>query len=57
MRDEFYRAGGPIFFQFGGEGPADALIDNYYWQTYAAEYGALLVVLEHRFYGDSWPTR
>jgi len=56
VRDDLYKEGGPVFFQFGGEGPADGYIDSFYWQTYAAELGALLIVLEHRFYGDSWPT-
>ncbi len=42
---------------FGGEGPADYMVDNYYWQTYAANYSAMLIVLEHRFYGESWPTK
>jgi len=41
---------------FGGEGPADGMVDAYYWHNYAAAYNALLIVLEHRFYGESYPT-
>jgi len=57
VRRSYYRPGGPIFFMFGAEGPADGMVDYYIWQEYAAQYDALLVVLEHRFYGESFPTQ
>ncbi|CAG2182098.1 unnamed protein product, partial [Oppiella nova] len=55
--DAHYKAGGPVFFLFGGEGAASSVRlssmtnigDN------AKTYGALLVELEHRFYGKSQP--
>jgi len=48
---------GPIFLQVGGEG---AISDGYVIYTemavnYGKRYGALLLVLEHRFYGESKP--
>ncbi|CAG2182425.1 unnamed protein product, partial [Oppiella nova] len=54
--DAHYKAGGPVFFMFGGEGAASS-----FWLTSsnmadnAKKYGALLVELEHRFYGESQP--
>jgi len=53
----FYKAGGPIFVQIGGEGA----ISGAYVQAvemavnYGKRYGALMFVLEHRFYGKSKP--
>jgi hypothetical protein len=58
INDTFYNPDipGPIFFQFGGEAPISpfyvTLLD---YVTYAQKYGALLVALEHRFYGESAP--
>ena len=53
----FNRKGnGPVFLMIGGEGTANAL-----WvvvgsmMRYAAKYGALCLLLEHRFYGKSHP--
>eukprot|EP00112_Aurelia_sp_Birch-Aquarium-sp1_P012459 Seg2620.1 transcript_id=Seg2620.1/GoldUCD/mRNA.D3Y31 product="putative serine protease K12H4.7" protein_id=Seg2620.1/GoldUCD/D3Y31 len=53
----FNRKGnGPVFLMIGGEGTANAL-----WVVvgsmvkYAAKYGALCLLLEHRFYGKSHP--
>lgn len=48
---------GPVFLMIGGEGPLRAT-----WVAvgamvqYAQKYGALVLALEHRFYGDSHPT-
>lgn len=51
-----YRAGGPIFLMLGGESEASAawMVDGA-WQQYARDHGAFLVLLEHRYYGESQP--
>ncbi len=47
---------GPVFLMIGGEGTANPI-----WvvvgsmMKYAAKYGALCLLLEHRFYGKSHP--
>eukprot|EP00042_Codosiga_hollandica_P044248 m.432026 g.432026 ORF g.432026 m.432026 type:complete len:496 (-) comp56745_c1_seq1:122-1609(-) len=53
----FYQAGGPLFIMIGGEGPADATwiaIDTAI-MLYAQLYKALVVQVEHRFYGETHP--
>jgi len=54
----FYKSGGPLFVQIGGEGRASPewLIKGA-WLDYAQKYGAYCALLEHRFYGDSHPTK
>lgn len=54
--DSFYTEGSdaPIFFEIGGEGTLGGAPGGYL-ATLAKEYGALLVALEHRFYGESIP--
>jgi pimeloyl-ACP methyl ester carboxylesterase len=53
----WYRPGGPIFVNIGGEGPASPLDVNHFQESnYAQDFGAMLVALEHRFYGLSQPT-
>ena len=48
---------GPVFFVFGGEGAiSDKYVKDFAVREYAKELGALLVSLEHRFYGLSIPT-
>ncbi|XP_045200645.2 putative serine protease K12H4.7 isoform X2 [Mercenaria mercenaria] len=51
-----FRAGGPIFLMLGGEAEASPawLVDGA-WQQYARDHGAFLVLLEHRYYGESQP--
>lgn len=58
MNDTLYREGGPVFLQLGGEGTADPiwLIDGQVATNYGTQFGALLIYLEHRFYGESHPT-
>eukprot|EP01084_Bolivina_argentea_P189493 325856_1 len=49
---------GPIFILLSGEGKMDGekMGEKYFIRQLAAEHGALLVNLEHRFYGESMPT-
>ncbi|XP_056140106.1 thymus-specific serine protease [Lampris incognitus] len=57
VNDKFYRSGGPVFLMIGGEGPAVlAWMVEGTWLTYAQKLGALCLMLEHRFYGQSHPT-
>lgn len=57
INDTFYKRGGPVFLQIGGEGEANPI-----WMikgqpmNYAKIYGAFAVMLEHRYYGKSHPT-
>ena len=57
VNDEYF-TGGPVFLMIGGEGPLSPL-----WVTvgamvdYAKQHGALILGLEHRFYGKSQPLR
>ncbi|CAG2166651.1 unnamed protein product, partial [Oppiella nova] len=54
--DAHYKAGGPVFFMFGGEGAASSFfLTSSNMADNAKKYGALLVELEHRFYGESQP--
>jgi len=50
--------GQPIFLVLGGEGPiADTYVGDHFISGYWARiFGAMIVALEHRFYGDSMPT-
>lgn len=54
----FWDGTGPVFFILGGEGPiSTAYVSGHFViNQYAQQHGALVVALEHRFYGDSMPT-
>lgn len=54
--ETYYKQGSdaPVFFEIGGEGTLGGPPGGYL-ATLAKEYGALLVALEHRFYGESIP--
>jgi hypothetical protein len=57
VNDEHWKKGGPVFLQIGGEGPADPIwMTEGQWIKYAQTYGAICVMVEHRFYGKSHPT-
>ena len=45
-----------MFVYIGGEGPQSAPSPRLFMATLAAETGALMVALEHRFFGESYPT-
>ena len=57
MNDTFYKEGGPVFLMIGGEGKANPVwMVMGQWIKYAQSYGALCLMLEHRYYGLSHPT-
>ena len=49
-------AGSPVFLYIGGEGPQGPPSSRLFMWTLAEEHGALMLALEHRFYGESQPT-
>ena len=49
-------AGFPVFLYIGGEGPQGPMSSRMFIYAQAKEHRALLVTLEHRFYGESLPT-
>jgi len=51
-----WEAGNPVFFYFGNEAEVTAYIDytGFMWEQ-AADFNALLVFAEHRYYGESLP--
>jgi len=50
----WWHSRGPIFLYIGGEGPVSETPNNYVVNL-AHDFGALIVTLEHRFYGESQP--
>jgi pimeloyl-ACP methyl ester carboxylesterase len=57
LSKQHYREGGPTLLMIGGEGAANpAWMGAGSWQDYARQEGAAMVLLEHRFYGESRPT-
>ncbi|PSN56520.1 hypothetical protein C0J52_14786 [Blattella germanica] len=54
----FHVPGGPVFLMIGGEAAASAkwMVEGQ-WINYAQKYNALCFQLEHRYYGESHPTR
>ena len=54
---EHFKPGGPALIMIGGEGEASpGWLGWGVWSEIAAENGAAMFVLEHRFYGKSAPT-
>lgn len=51
---QYWDGKGPVFFEIGGEGTLSGPPGGY-MATLAKNYSALLVALEHRFYGESIP--
>lgn len=47
--------GFPIFLYIGGEGPQSAPSSRLLMYTLAQEHNALMIALEHRYYGESQP--
>ncbi len=55
VNDKYWNKGvGPVFYEIGGEGTLNGPPGGYIEQL-AAKQGALLIALEHRFYGESIP--
>jgi serine protease 16 len=48
--------GYPIFLYIGGEGPQGPVSNRLFMRTMAGKFNALVLALEHRFYGESRPT-
>ncbi|XP_068135323.1 putative serine protease K12H4.7 [Hyperolius riggenbachi] len=58
VNDSFTHSDGPVFLMIGGEGSANpAWMTHGTWITFAEKMGALCLLLEHRFYGKSHPTK
>jgi hypothetical protein len=55
---EYYKKGKPVFIFIGGEGPGgpDSMRD-FQWVNYAKTYNAMMFMVQHRYYGESYPTR
>lgn len=58
MEDKFYESGGPVLIQLGGEGAADPvwLKEGQIATNYGKDMKAMLILIEHRYYGESHPT-
>ena len=57
INETFSKPDGPVFLMVGGETPAHpAWMVVAQWIRYAQKYGALCLLLEHRYYGKSLPT-
>jgi len=57
MNFKYYKNDGPVFLHIGGEETI-----SHYWMTsgawieYAKKMNAICFQLEHRYYGESYPT-
>lgn len=56
MISDFYRPGGPILFYQGAENAEFVCLENLILPSWARETGALVVGIEHRFFGISNPS-
>lgn len=57
VNDQYWKKDGPVFIFIAGEGAANPIwMTEGQWITYAQTYGAICVMVEHRFYGKSHPT-
>lgn len=58
VKDDFYKYDkGPILFYCGNEGPIEMFYNNtgFMTHTLAKEFNGLVVFMEHRYFGESWP--
>ena len=54
INDKYWdKENGPVFVYICGEWTCSPPDDRNFWAMVGAEHGALLVSLEHRYYGDS----
>lgn len=57
MNGEFFQPGGPLYVFLGGEWNIEALrLDDSLMRELARENEGYMFYLEHRFYGESFPT-
>ncbi|VDK17704.1 unnamed protein product [Anisakis simplex] len=59
MNPQYAKPGGPHFLMIGGEGTANTkwvLNPEVHIMRAARKYSATVYMLEHRYYGESWPT-
>ena len=57
VNDEFFDGTGPVFLMIGGEGEENPIwLKMGQWVNFGKSFNALLVLVEHRFYGKSHPT-
>ncbi|KAK5970304.1 Serine carboxypeptidase S28 [Trichostrongylus colubriformis] len=57
--DQWYKSGGPVFLMLGGESEEDPYWvqdGDLEWTQMAQQNGAMVFLLEHRYYGQSRPT-
>ncbi|KAI8897208.1 peptidase S28, partial [Globomyces pollinis-pini] len=57
--EDFYKPGGPVFFENGGEGEirnSKAGVERMLGYELAKKYNGAYIVIEHRYYGTSLPT-
>lgn len=60
INDEFWKGEGyPVFLYIGGEGPisSSAISARNYIYGAAKKHSAMLIAVEHRYYGKSYPTK
>uniref|UniRef100_A0A0N4Z9D1 Serine protease K12H4.7 n=1 Tax=Parastrongyloides trichosuri TaxID=131310 RepID=A0A0N4Z9D1_PARTI len=60
LNNKWYKNGGPIFLIIGGEStesPTWIENDNLYWPMLAKKFGAMMLLIEHRYYGASHPVK
>jgi len=56
INSTFWDGKGPVFFMINGEGPmSQSSVTAFQYVTWAQEFKALIISLEHRFYGQSQP--
>eukprot|EP01127_Copromyxa_protea_P001793 TRINITY_DN11708_c0_g1_i1.p1 TRINITY_DN11708_c0_g1~~TRINITY_DN11708_c0_g1_i1.p1 ORF type:complete len:477 (-),score=110.62 TRINITY_DN11708_c0_g1_i1:102-1532(-) len=58
VNSQYWDGKGPIFILLGGEGPVanSSVTGHFVLNNYAKTFNAMIVAVEHRFYGDSMPT-
>ncbi|XP_072049545.1 LOW QUALITY PROTEIN: putative serine protease K12H4.7 [Amphiura filiformis] len=58
VNDTYFKGDGPVFLMIGGEGTANPIwMQEGTWIEWAQQMGALCLMLEHRYYGESHPTK
>eukprot|EP00771_Trimastix_marina_P004022 gnl/Trimastix_PCT/751.p1 GENE.gnl/Trimastix_PCT/751~~gnl/Trimastix_PCT/751.p1 ORF type:complete len:507 (+),score=175.33 gnl/Trimastix_PCT/751:32-1522(+) len=58
VNTSFYQQGGPVFLMLGGEGKVSSKCasGHFVFSQWAEKFGALVICVEHRYYGKSVPT-